>query len=118
MPSAPTISAPAPAAAAPAPPPAPEPDPEPVASRWAEEMPAVEEPPFGGFQPHGSDIFGSAPSQIAESAASEMPFETPPTEAFSSETRAFTKMSFEDLQQMPEPQHEAAPEPAPIHEEP
>jgi len=128
--SAPTINAPTPAAA---PPPAPEP--EPAASPWADETAAVDESPFGGsapafnpapggdafasgFQPHGGDIFGSAPSQIAESAASEMPFETSPTEAFSSETRAFTKMSFEDLQQMPEPQHEAAPEPAPIHEEP
>jgi hypothetical protein len=47
-----------------------------------------------------------------------MPFETPPTEAFSSETRAFTKMSFEDLQHMPETPHAAAPEPPPIHEEP
>ena len=134
--SAPTINAPTPAAA---PPPPPEPEPEPMASPWAEEAPSMDESPFGGsapafnpapggdafasgFQPHGSDIFGSAPSQIAESAASEMPFETPPTEAFSSETRAFTKMSFEDLQQMAEPQHQAAPEPAPIpspiHEEP
>lgn len=113
--SAPTINAPAPApVAAPAPPPEPEPAPEPVASPWADEMPAVEESPFGSFQPHGSDIFGSAPSQIAESA-SEMPFETPTTEAFSSETRAFTKMSFDDLQQMAAP---PAPAPEPIHEEP
>ncbi len=121
------------AAAAPAPP---EPEPGPVASPWAEDVTAVDESPFGGsapafnpapggdafalgFQPHGSDIFGSAPSQIAESTANEMPFETPPTEAFSSETRAFTKMSFEDLQQMAAaPAPPAAPEPSPIHEEP
>jgi len=134
--SAPTINAPAPPVAAPAPPPAPEPAPEPAASPWADEMPAIEESPFGGsapafspapggdafasgFQPHGSDIFGAAPSQIAESAASEMPFETAPTEAFSSETRAFTKMSFEDLQQLaPAPQPAPVHEPEPIHEEP
>src|SRR3982751_2439413 len=65
-------SAPAVEAAVPAPPPAPEPDP--AASPWADETAATEESPFG-FQPHGNDIFGSAPSQIAESAASEMPFE-------------------------------------------
>lgn len=118
--SAPTINTPAPAAAPP-PPPAPEPlpEPEPVASPWADEPPAaVEESPFGGFQPHGGDIFGAAPSQIAESAAQEMPFETAPTEAFSSETRAFTKMSFEDLQQMAEPQPTPIHDPEPVHPEP
>jgi CheY-like chemotaxis protein len=107
------------AAPAPAPAPPPAPEPEPAASPWADETAATEESPFG-FQPHGNDIFGSAPSQLAESAASEMPFETPPTEAFSSETRAFTKMSFEDLQQMAEPQAAPPPpvhEPPPIHEE-
>lgn len=131
-----------PAAAAPEPtPPRPEPEPaassaaSPVASPWADETPAADESPFGvnapafnpapggdafasGFQPHGSDIFGAAPSQMAEGAASEMPFETTPTEAFSSETRAFTRMSFEDLQKMAEPQQAATPEPPPIHEEP
>ena len=131
--SAPTINTPAPVAA-PAPPPAPEPEPEPAASPWADEMPAIDESPFGGsapafnpapggdafasgFQPHGNDIFGAAPSQIAEGAASEMPFETTPTEAFSSETRAFTKVSFDDLQKMAETPAPAAPEPPPIHEE-
>jgi CheY-like chemotaxis protein len=110
-----TVTTPAPAAG-PAPPPAPEP--EPVASPWADDMPAaVEESPFAGFQPHGNDIFGAASVPMAESAASEMPFETSPTEAFSSETRAFTKMSFEDLQQMaPEPQPAPVQEPEPIPE--
>lgn len=132
--SAATVTTPSPAAAPP-PLPAPEPEPEHVASPWAEDVPVLEESPFGGsapafnpapggdafasgFQPHGSDIFGSAPSQLAESASNEMPFETSPTEAFSSETRAFTKMSFEDLQQMAETPHASAPEPPPIHEEP
>ncbi|HEX7192627.1 MAG TPA: response regulator [Thermoanaerobaculia bacterium] len=122
-----SAAAPAPAAAAPAPA---VPVPEPAASPWAEETAVVDESPFGGsapafnpapggdafasgFQPHGNDIFGAAPTQVAEGAASEMPFETPPTEAFSSETRAFTKMSFEDLQRMAEP--EPAP-PPPVHE--
>jgi CheY-like chemotaxis protein len=124
------------AAAAPAA--APEPEPPPAASPWADETAVTaDESPFAGsapgfapapggdafasgFQPHGSDIFGAAPSQIAESA-NDMPFETAPTEAFSSETRAFTKMSFEDLQQMaapPAPAPEPTPEPAasPFHE--
>jgi len=119
---------------------APEPAPEPAASPWADETAVThDESPFGGsapgfapapggdafasgFQPHGSDIFGAAPSQIAESA-SDVPFETAPTEAFSSETRAFTKMSFEDLQQMaapPAPAPEPTPEPAasPFNEAP
>jgi CheY-like chemotaxis protein len=121
------------AAAAPPPAPAPQPEPEPAASPWDDETPAADESPFGGsapafnpapggdafasgFQSHGSDIFGAAPSQMAEGAASEMPFETTPTEAFSSETRAFTRMSFEDLQNMAETQQPAPPPPPPIHE--
>ena len=117
------------AAAAPPAAPAPEPAPEPAASPWADETAATDESPFAGsapgfapapggdafasgFQPHGSDVFGAAPSQIAESA-SDMPFETAPTEAFSSETRAFTKMSFDDLQQMAAPPAPPAPEPVP-----
>ncbi|HEY2091792.1 MAG TPA: response regulator [Thermoanaerobaculia bacterium] len=103
------------AAAPPAPAPVPTPEPEPAGSPWADETAATEESPFS-FQPHTNDIFDAAPSQMAESAANEMPFETPPTEAFSSETRAFTKMSFEDLQRIAEPQP-PAPEPPPIHEE-
>src|SRR5207248_8840026 len=76
---------------------APEPAPEPAASPWADETAVThDESPFAGstpgfapapggdafasgFQPHGSDIFGAAPSQIAESAG-DMPFETAPTE--------------------------------------
>jgi CheY-like chemotaxis protein len=116
--SAPTVQTPAPAPAPVSAPPLAAPEPEPMASPWADEMPAVEESPFGGFQPHSNDIFGAAPSQIADASASEMPFETPPTEAFSSETRAFTKMSFDDLQKMAETPQPAAHEPEPIHEEP
>lgn len=116
--SAPTMPVPVPEPEPPSAAHVPEPEPEPIASPWADEMPpAVEESPFGGFQPHGNDIFGAAPTQIVEASAGEMPFETAPTEAFSSETRAFTKMSFEDLQKMAETPQPAIPEPPPIHEE-
>src|SRR6476661_491168 len=110
--------------------PVPEPiAPEPAPSPWADETPAADESPFAGsapafapapggdafasgFQPHGSDIFGAAPSDIAESS-SDMPFETASSEAFSSETRAFSRMSFDDLQKMAETQQPAAPPPPP-----
>ncbi|HEX2833550.1 MAG TPA: response regulator [Thermoanaerobaculia bacterium] len=65
---------------------------------------------------HDADIFGAAP---APQATTEMPFDTPsssfdaqtsspfgappPADAFSSETRAFTKMSFEEMQQLASP---------------
>jgi CheY-like chemotaxis protein len=72
---------------------------------------------------HDADIFGAAP---APQATTEMPFDTPssfdaqssspfgappPAEAFSSETRAFTKMSLDELQQLTSP-----PTPPPIPE--
>jgi CheY-like chemotaxis protein len=108
---------------------------EPAPSPWADETPQpADESPFAGsapgfapapggdafasgFQPHGSDIFGAAPSDIAESA-SDMPFETASSEAFSSETRAFSRMSFDDLQKMAEPQQPAPPTPPPAAPEP
>ncbi|HYH10364.1 MAG TPA: response regulator [Thermoanaerobaculia bacterium] len=78
---------------------------------------------------HDSDIFGAAP---APQATTEMPFEVPadpfgappPAEEFSGETRAFPRISFEELQKMstPEPAPEippavpAAPEPSPWDE--
>jgi CheY-like chemotaxis protein len=76
--------------------------PEPVveSSPWADETAAPE---------HGSDIFGAAASAPATSV-SEMPFETSAPEAFSGETRAFPRMSFEDMQKMAA---ETAPPPAP-----
>jgi CheY-like chemotaxis protein len=95
-------------------------EPEQAPSPWMEEPVSAPEPasPFttsGGSFPtppqaftHDSDLFGSAPPP---QATTEMPFETPaapfgappPAEAFSSETRAFTKMSFEDMQQLAPP---------------
>jgi CheY-like chemotaxis protein len=120
----------APAAAAP--------EPEPAPSPWADETPApafggapattADESPFGGgapafnpapgadafasgFNAHGGDIFGAAPSAPA-APANDMPFETAGSEAFSSETRAFTRMSFDELSKMAEtPQPAAAPPP-------
>jgi CheY-like chemotaxis protein len=106
-----------------APPAAPAPA-EPAAEPWAEQPPAAaaNESPFappaaaepfgGGFQQHGSDIFGAA--QPPQAAAAEMPFETAPPEAFSGETRAFQRMSFEDLSGA----QPAAPPPPPTAPEP
>lgn len=106
-------------------------------SPWEDEVAAppmpesASESPFAGFAPqtggdaftHNNDIFGAAAP--AAPPTTEMPFEAPQPEpaaspwdeqpaAFSGETRAFPKMSFEDMQQMastPAPQPPAAPEP-------
>jgi CheY-like chemotaxis protein len=76
----------------------------------------------GGFA-HESDIFGAAAPVAA--SASELPFEEPAAPAFSGETRAFPRMSFEELQQMasespaapaPPPPAASAPEPSPWDE--
>jgi CheY-like chemotaxis protein len=56
----------------------------------------------GAFQSHSSDIFG-APSS-GKSASSDLPFETPSTPpATGGETKAFPRMSFDDLQKASEP---------------
>jgi CheY-like chemotaxis protein len=103
-----------------------EPEPE-AASPWMEEPAAPVASPLGTgvFTPaaaaadsftHDEDIF-SAP--VSPEATTEMPFETPagtpfeaPTaaETFSSETRAFPRMSFDDLPQ-PGPASEPMSEP-------
>lgn len=111
------------AAPAPAPPAEePEPAPSPSPSPWIDDEPpaAAESPsPFttsGGSFPtpaeaftHDADIFGAAP---APQATTEMPFDAPPAspfgapppeEAFSNETRAFTKVNFEEMQQLVSP---------------
>jgi CheY-like chemotaxis protein len=103
-----------------------EPVPEPEAfaadtSPWAEEAPAeappppppVAEPFAGGFQTHDADIF-SAPA-MGEPPMTETPFDSG---AFGGETRAFPRMSFEELEQLsappaPEPPPAAPPEPPP-----
>jgi CheY-like chemotaxis protein len=69
---------------------------------------------------HDNDIFGAAPA-AAPSFASDMPFDTPGEPAFGGETRAFPRMSFEEMQQMAnEPATPpTAPQPAmpePVHE--
>jgi len=78
----------------------------PADSPWAEEEPAAP-----AFAPpiHDNDIFGAAPSEPTPSA-SDMPFETSDAEAFSGETRAFQRVSFEEMQRMAS---EAAPPPEP-----
>jgi CheY-like chemotaxis protein len=60
---------------------------------------------------HDNDIFGAAPA-AAPSNAAEMPFDTPAQE-FGGETRAFSRMSFEEMQQMSDPSTPTtAPQPA------
>jgi len=91
-----------------APPPAPAPvESAPAPSPWEDETPAA---PAPEFPTHSSDIFGTAPSAPQPSAA-DMPFETAEPEAFSSETRAFSRMDFGELQRMAAEQ--AAPPAAP-----
>jgi len=57
--------------------------------------PSVPADPFT----HDNDIFGAAPA-AASSFASDMPFDAPSEPAFGGETRAFPRMSFEEMQQM------------------
>lgn len=125
----------APAAATPPPPPAP------AASPWADEPPAAPAfTPASSFSPanlppppppadpfaHDNDIFG-APATPAPAA--EMPFATAPEmpfaagSGFSGETRAFQKMSFDELQagmtsSAPPPPPPVAPEASPWEEQP
>jgi CheY-like chemotaxis protein len=67
---------------------------------------------------HDNDIFNAAPA-AAPSFASDMPFDAPAEPAFGGETRAFPRMSFEEMEQManepPTAPQPAMPEP-PVHE--
>lgn len=94
-------------------------------SPWMEEPPAATPEAFT----HDADIF-AAPPPIQ--ATTEMPFEIPPTPSFTSpadtpfgepageefagETRAFPRMSFEEMQQMAAPPPPPAPETSPWDE--
>src|SRR5438045_3251171 len=77
------------------------PEPEPAA-RFPD-APAFDAPPAAADPfTHDNDIFGAAPP-AASTFASDMPFDSPSDE-FAGETRAFSRMSFEEMQQMaPEP---------------
>jgi len=95
------------------------PEPEPAA--LFTDAPAFEAP-SGAADPftHDNDIF-AAPPAAAPSFTSEMPFDSPSEPAFGGETRAFPRMSFEEMQQMAnEPEAPStAPQPAmlePVHE--
>jgi hypothetical protein len=77
------------------------------------EPPAVAADPFT----HDNDIFAAAPA-AEPSFASDMPFDAPSEPAFGGETRAFPRMSFEEMQQMAS-EPSTAPQPAmpePVHE--
>jgi CheY-like chemotaxis protein len=96
-------------------------EPEPSASPWMEEAPEetpeeIGQAPASSFSTAGNDafthepdIFGAAP---APAATTEMPFEMPSTE-FSGETRAFPRMSFEELSGAAAPAEPPAAAPAP-----
>ncbi|HEV7922384.1 MAG TPA: response regulator [Thermoanaerobaculia bacterium] len=104
---------------------APAPQPEPAPSPWDDtpvapsfDAPEPEHSPFSAgttsagftatpFPANDNDIFGAAPS--APPATTEMPFET--EQSGGDETRAFPRMSFEELQRMAAP-----PQPAPARE--
>ena len=87
-------------------------------------FPAAPDPFAGGFATNDNDIFGATPHP---GATTEMPFDTPeaPPAEYSPETRAFPRMSFDELQSManapaaaePEPPA-SAPEPASPWDEP
>jgi CheY-like chemotaxis protein len=67
----------------------------------SQNMPAPEPEPAAAIADpfaHDNDIFSAAPSE-PPSFASDMPFDTP-AEEFGGETRAFSRMSFEEMQQM------------------
>jgi len=88
-------------------------EPEPAA--LFNEAPAFEAPadPFT----HDNDIFNAAPA-AAPSFAADMPFDAPSEPAFGGETRAFPRMSFEEMEQMAN-EPPTAPQPAmpePVHE--
>lgn len=86
-------------------------------------VPAVPDPFAGGFATNDNDIFSAAPHPAA---TTEMPFDAPePPAEYSPETRAFPRMSFDELQAManapaaPEtPSAPSAPEPASPWDEP
>jgi CheY-like chemotaxis protein len=70
-------------------------------SLWSQEP-----SPAPQFETENDDVFGAPAAPAAET-----PFDTPPAEAFSGETRAFPRMSFEELQQMQQPATPAPPPP-------
>jgi len=91
----------------------------------SQNMPASEPEPAAAIADpfaHDNDIFSAAPP-LASPSASDMPFDTP-SEDYGGETRAFSRMSFEEMQQMsnepslpttaPQPAM-PEPEPPPIH---
>jgi len=84
----------------------PEPDPAAIFTDAPAFPPSVAADPFT----HDADIFSAAPA-AAPSFGTDMPFDTPAEPAFGGETRAFPRMSFEEMQQM-------ANEPAPSAEPP
>jgi CheY-like chemotaxis protein len=92
--------------------PAAEPEPAPM----FDDAPPAPADPFT----HDNDIFNAAPA-ATPSFASDMPFDAPSEPAFGGETRAFPRMSFEEMQQMANEPAEppTAPQPAmpePVHE--
>ncbi|HEX7708078.1 MAG TPA: response regulator [Thermoanaerobaculia bacterium] len=93
-----------------------EPEAPPAAAAWTEEPPAPEASSFlnessesnagAASFTHEADIFGGTtappPPPLAFETSGESPFDSPPEE-FGGETRAFPRMTFEEMQKMVEP---------------
>jgi CheY-like chemotaxis protein len=77
------------------------------------ESPSVAADPFT----HDNDIFGAAPA-APSSFMSDMPFDSPSEPPFGGETRAFPRMSFEEMEQMANEPAKAPTEPQPAMPEP
>src|SRR5687767_13103324 len=111
----------------PTPPPPPAAEEPPAPSPWEEEPAAPRSPfttasgsyPTAGSFTHDSDVFNAPPApggttEMPFEAPSDSPFGAPPAaEEFSGETRAFPRMSFEEMQQMAAPPAPPEPPPAP-----
>ncbi|MDP9361953.1 MAG: response regulator [Acidobacteriota bacterium] len=77
-----------------------EPEPAPAPELFAE-APSFEPPAATAADPfaHDNDIFSAAPA-ATPTLSTDMPFDAPPEPAYGGETRAFPRMSFEEMQQM------------------
>ncbi|HYM63026.1 MAG TPA: response regulator [Thermoanaerobaculia bacterium] len=77
--------------------------------------PPAADPFATAFHAHSDDIFAATPASAPPTT--EMPFETePPAEAFGGETRAFPRMTFDDLQRISNEPATPPPAALPEHE--
>ncbi len=100
------------------PPSAPESTPWDQSPSYGSEMGAGTVPmPFDDMHGAAGELLGNEAAPGLPPAASDVPFDTPAAEAFSGETRALPRMSFEEMQRMAEPSAPVTPpwnEPQPV----